>query len=384
MKKIDESRGTTLRRAAVGLGLGLCLGQAMAQSVGESCSRDLEALPGFILENDAGGRDLLALRGEAALAAALQTARAAAAQAQDEKACMASLGSYLRSWRKGHLWVENQVKTDSADEPGAVGAASAVSLEPDLRLLSPRTALLTLRSFAPAQREALQRLLIGQRKALQQRPNWIIDLRYNEGGSDTSFMPLLPWVVSGEMAVVGVEWLATPANIRAQEQVCARYAPGDKDCIEQTGKLVARLRQVAPGSFAQLDEAATAYSSVPAQPGPRPQRVAVLMDKDCASSCEQLLLTLRQSFAVKLLGRPSYGALDYSNVRPLDLPSGQRQLWYATSRSRRLPAMPVDAIGVLPDIALPAPADAAAAEAEVQQVQRWLEGGSLQPAAAKR
>ena len=40
---------------------------------------------------------------------------------------------------------------------------------------------------------------------------------------------------------------------------------------------------------------------------------------------------MRQGLGVKLLGRPSFGALDYSNMRPFTLPSGRRDLWYAST-----------------------------------------------------
>ena len=78
--------------------------------------------------------------------------------------------------------------------------------------------------------------------------------------------------------------------------------------------------------------------------------MAVLVDNACASSCEEFLLAARQSFHVKLIGRNNYGALDYSNLRRHTLPSGVRQLQYATSRAQ-----------------------------EIVRVQHWLEGGSLRP-----
>lgn len=108
----------------------------------------------------------------------------------------------------------------------------------------------------------------------------------------------------------------------------------------------------------------------------RPQRVAVLIDNMCGSSCEQFILTVRQSFSVKLVGRSNTtGVIDYSNMRPRGLPSGQRRLMYATSRSNRLPGFPIDGIGISPDIYLPglAPADNAA---DVELVRRALEGAS--------
>jgi hypothetical protein len=82
---------------------------------------------------------------------------------------------------------------------------------------------------------------------------------------------------------------------------------------------------------------------------------------------------VRQSANVKLFGRRTAGVLDYSNVRPQALPSGGRLLWYATSRSLRLPYLPVDAAGISPDIYLPPAAPGADPAAEIERVRAWLE-----------
>ena len=82
---------------------------------------------------------------------------------------------------------------------------------------------------------------------------------------------------------------------------------------------------------------------------------------------------MQQSWNVKLFGRRTAGALDYSNLRPHKLPSGKRLVLYATSRSTRLPHLPVDAVGVLPDVFLPLPAGAAEREREIDRVRTLLE-----------
>lgn len=363
-----------------------------ALGAGDACAKDLEAMPAFLMENDAGARELLPQRGEQSMAAALLKARSEAAQIADDKACLALLNNYLKLWRKGHLWVSSSPGAEAlaAATPGAAPASAATTTappapepasgarQPTLRLLTPRTLVIHLPSFSPQHRAALETLLRKQRAALLSRPNWIIDVRDNDGGADSSYAPLLPWLLAEQPVSVGVEWLSTPANQRAHEQICARYAPGDAACVLFAQSVLAALRAVPSGAWARVQADRFVYERSVVPEKRRPQKVAVLMDRDCGSSCEQFLLTVRQGLGVKLLGRPSFGALDYSNMRPFTLPSGRRDLWYATSRSLRLPQLPVDAFGVLPDILLPelqGPADAAA---ELQAVQRWLEGGSLQ------
>ena len=141
------------------------------------------------------------------------------------------------------------------------------------------------------------------------------------------------------------------------------------------------MRSVAPGQYINQDDAGVVQFERVKQPErKRPSRIAILVDGRCASSCEEFLLIARQSFSVKLVGQPSFGSLDYSNLRPYDLPSGQRVLWYATSRSLRLPDYPVDLAGIPPDIYLPVSHDDSDAKGEIGRVKRWLEGGSLAPA----
>ena len=127
------------------------------------------------------------------------------------------------------------------------------------------------------------------------------------------------------------------------------------------------------------DSGAMSYNRVERLEPHRPSRVAILIDGGCGSSCEQFALEARQSFSVKLIGQHTFGSLDYSNLRPHDLPSGRRRLWYATTRSTRIPGLMVDVAGVPPDIYLPIEAGDDAKYEEVRRLQSWLEGGSLAP-----
>lgn len=357
--------------------------QAPAATPADSCVQDLRTIPPFLLENDAGARQHLAQKGQVYFDLALATATTAAAKVTNDKACDTVLNNYVHMWRKGHLDVITNKTHEAAQPatvPGTAGAQAAQSRAPSITILSGTTVLLHFPSFYLNYQAGIESLLDAHRAVLASHPNWIIDVRDNNGGSDASYMPLMPWIGSGETLTIGVEWLSTPANIAAMETSCALIAPGNETCKSMAEQVATQLRAVKPGQFVAIDSAEmNIYTPQPPSQASRPARVAILIDHECGSACEQFLLQARQSFHVKLLGRNTYGALDYSNISLHALPSGLRYLAYATSRSARLPSLQVDLGGIMPDIYLPPPKDDAARAQEIVRVQHWLEGGSLRP-----
>jgi C-terminal processing protease CtpA/Prc len=221
------------------------------------------------------------------------------------------------------------------------------------------------------------------RKDLEGHPNWIVDVRGNGGGSDSSYAPLLPWLMPDGYAGASTAMLATPANIEGWTRICGLIAPGGAEC--PLNDSIARMRQAPSGTYVTMDGGdAMFYGRVERLEPHRPVRVAILIDGRCGSSCEQFALEARQSFSVKLIGQHTFGSLDYANVRQYDLPSGKRRLSYATTRSTRIPGLMVDVAGIQPDIYLPVEAGDDAKSEEVRRVQTWLEGGSLEPGKVRR
>ncbi len=364
------------RRIMAGLLL-LVAVDARCAAPAEDCQHDLAELPGFMLENDAGGQDLQQRYGSAHFATALATAQVEAASVQADDDCLPVLRKYLGAWRRTHLAV-----APISPEPSRTTAGVASGNDdrlPTLRLLSGKTLLLTLRSFDDRTRDPLDRLLQSRKNAFESHPDWIIDVRDNDGGKDANYAPLLPWLMVNGGAAVSTRVLVTPANIAGWARVCERM-PGHADCAKVVAPIVERMKAARPGDTVPLHEGLEVRSYAADKPTMRrPQRVAILVDEGCGSSCEQFLLDARQSFSVKLVGRHTWGGLDYSNLLAHGLPSGKRRLSYATTRSLRIPDLPVDGLGVLPDIALPRGAGDGAAQQEIERVRRWIEGGTLAP-----
>jgi len=349
--------------------------------------KDLNAIPGFLLVNDTGAKDELAQLGQKHFDDALAEAKVAALKVSDGDGCMDVLDHYLRAWRKGHLEVSPfplpQAEPATGSQP-TKAASTPREDDPKLQILSSKTILLTLKSFWGSHRASLITLLQQNHSALASHPNWIIDVRGNGGGSDSTYETILAWLMPDERVSVSGVWLATPANLEGHKKVCAIISPVDAECEKFQNDAIARIRNAPMGTLVPQDDGGgiSFDRQKPLEPQ-RPSRVAILIDGDCGSACESFLLDARQSFNVKLIGRRTFGELDYSNLRPFALPSGQRLLWYATSRSLRIPADPVDLAGIPPDIYLPLAPGEHAKEEEVVRVQSWLEGGSLAPSKTK-
>jgi C-terminal processing protease CtpA/Prc len=81
-----------------------------------------------------------------------------------------------------------------------------------------------------------------------------------------------------------------------------------------------------------------------------PLKVAILIDRNTASSAESFLLRAIQSKKVKIYGENSAGMLDYSNGQFFDIPCEDFNLIIPIARSKRLPEKPIDNIGITPNV----------------------------------
>jgi len=341
------------------------------RTLAEQCYQDLNAIPSFLLSNDAGAKDTLAKKGGRYFDDAMAKATVKIEHIQSDEECLKILKVYLDAWRVGHIGVGGTPQQQNEYSPHV-----------EIKTLSMKTILIAIPNFRDYIRLELEEIQEKQHDLLVSHPNWIIDVRKNSGGNDSSYASLLHWLMRDEYTDVGAEFLTTPQNIKAQEALCLdKGGASPAYCQEIAPKLVARMEAAKSGEYVREDDTWFKYLKEKKLEARSPAKTAVLIDHYCGSSCEQFLLTVRQSYSVKLIGRRTLGTLDVSNLRKWAMPSGKRTLWYAISRSKRLPDMPVDGLGVMPDIYLPLGEAPDAYEDEVVRVKNWLEGGSLSPIA---
>lgn len=193
----------------------------------------------------------------------------------------------------------------------------------------------------------------------------ILDIRGNGGGSDYTYQPVLPWICTDTMRSVGVDVLATAGNIKAWENMFADYPDIPEKMQAKINELIEKMKDSEGQLVNLVDDSETVMDEVKAKPA----KIVVLIDGEVASSGEQFVLDAMESSKVTIMGHPTAGILDYANVRRKDLNCMPIELFYATTRSRRVDmGKGVDETGILPHITLSTSEDWV--EAAVQYLEK--------------
>ncbi|MCD8023895.1 MAG: S41 family peptidase, partial [Lachnospiraceae bacterium] len=153
--------------------------------------------------------------------------------------------------------------------------------------------------------------------------NLIIDLRKNEGGTESGFVPLLPLVLdrpmpfAEAMADEPIETNYTKANcerriteFRAIKAMCAEN--GDKTAAGLCEDLIREFRENS-GSGLCREESASAGESDLLQPYANIKKVILITDTWCRDAGEVFVKLAAKSSKVTVLGRPTMGTIDYTN-----------------------------------------------------------------------
>lgn len=290
---------------------------------------------------------------EGALAALTDSVRVEAARSDDHSVCIPALWRWTAFFHDPHVMIWQAAPPALPGEGGGAVEPQAPlpddPLRPSLGYLDDSTAVLRLPSFDMAYKAALDSLIEEARGRLLATPILVVDVRQNGGGYTGSFDAVLPLLASGPIVRPGADVWTSAANV-----AFVRGWLTDDDAPEA---LRTQVRAVLPAMEARPHQFVPfAPDDVVSfgEPSEFPRAVGVLVDRGCASSCENFVLDARQSRKVTVFGAENTrGMGDYGNVRATWLP-GWRRLRIPTSRSRRLPDEPLDNVGVAPDVRLPA------------------------------
>jgi len=215
----------------------------------------------------------------------------------------------------------------------------------ELKKLDDQTLLLRIPTFDHTLRSKTDSLLLSNKALLETTPHLIIDVRNNGGGSDISYHKIIPYLYTDPIQVTGAARLATKDNRDKYVQM-----QHDKN-LPVKYRLYARYMKMKMkrryGQFLKDKNGAIKMKKTL----PYPQKVAILTNEGCGSSCEEFVLAARQSKKVTLIGTHTAGVLDYANMHFMPYPCAKWTLGWATSRSNRLDlGQGIDNVGVVPQV----------------------------------
>jgi hypothetical protein len=206
------------------------------------------------------------------------------------------------------------------------------------------TGYLRIRSFGGRFASQIDSTVEVNKKIIERCPNLIIDLRDNGGGSDFAYRSLSPLIYTNPIHAIGLDMLATDDNILAWEKIL-----DDKDIPDDTRRQLTAIIDTAKNNTGKMVNIFEDQTDSSGKMLPYPQKVAILVNRYCASTTEQFLLEAVQSKKVELFGENTQGVLDYSNMRAKQFSCIPILLYYATTRSRRIDAgKGIDNVGIAP------------------------------------
>lgn len=216
--------------------------------------------------------------------------------------------------------------------------------------LSEQTLFLRLSSFDYQYVDKINSLVTNNHNLFASHKNLIIDVRGNGGGTDYAYRPIMQYVYSKPIRYIGADYFVTNTLIEGLSD-WAETADKEKysDDIKEIISDIERMRGKS-GQFIPYNPEAEFEISKEDTVFKYPENIVILADNNTASSAEKFIYSAKQSKKVKIMGTPTYGAMDYLSLREFNFGCNGYQLYMPTIRMSRLPDYPIDNIGIQPDI----------------------------------
>ncbi|HDR5393891.1 peptidase [Bacillus anthracis] len=220
------------------------------------------------------------------------------------------------------------------------------------------TLLITLTDFANI--EAINKLLDSHKNELNSFQNLIIDVRLNRGGSDDAFFNLLPYLFENKEISLFDSSDTMQLNHTERNFHLRMKEMEDYDSLDELSKLftnmfIQDLKKNYKKGFVTFDTSGLPkeLQSLKIHGRKSPSRVVILTDVTCGSSGDSFVEVAKKSLKVKVIGRPTAGLNDYSNLAVMEW-ADTFALYYPTSRLSIIDkGEGMSGIGIQPHIHIP-------------------------------
>lgn len=211
--------------------------------------------------------------------------------------------------------------------------------------LSEKTNYLRIPSFDLSFKNKIDSLIIKNRLAITSKENLIIDLRNNGGGGFGAFQSILPYVLDTnltEAPYYGSVWVSDE-NYAYYDRTKYEYTETKQDSIDEL-KYVEFLKANI-GRFTPIERSTDTIQLERNSP----LNIAIVFNRNTASSAEGFILQASNSKKVKTYGENSAGAVSYGDWMPVELPD--LNIWVAITTKKMIFKSNEDfeSIGISPD-----------------------------------
>lgn len=229
-----------------------------------------------------------------------------------------------------------------------VNHAMDVSSEFNFNMINERVGYLRIPTFDGDWSFKIDSLYNASFKKIRTIPYLIIDVRNNGGGSDANVSPLLEFIYTNKIKTDKVDIYVTKDNINVWQDW---YNDAKRDTLNFSeervrwfAKRLKKMKKARLNSFVSVSKGGKISRNYKSN---AIQKVAILYNKNCASSCETLLFSAQQSSKTILVGENSGGYVGYGEVGTIITPCYNFNLTCTMSRYKKQRAYEV--IGVAPN-----------------------------------
>ncbi|WP_254448810.1 S41 family peptidase [Spirosoma rhododendri] len=342
------------------MGYSLVAGSAFTQNTSSAskplpvacpCSAVLDEAIDKVSRMYAGFDDKVTAQTRSQYSQLLQRVRSDAGQARTMDDCGKVLTAYTSFFRDSHvfaIWNRSGDKLQTAKE----AYKNATNLV-EFNQLNPDFVYVKLAHFNERDVNELDSLLRANAALIARTPNLILDLRGNGGGNTSTSEEMIKLIYTNPIIYPAQDERSSKERIEDAEKEVRSYR---KDTVsnaffyQRAKKLVQDLK-ANPGGMVRYGDDLTRTADV--SPTANPQRVALLIDKDCGSSTEYFVYEGKQSRKVTTFGTNTHGVMDYGGDQNKALCDGTFNLAVPWSRTGWTRQFRIDNVGFAPDVRIP-------------------------------
>jgi hypothetical protein len=217
--------------------------------------------------------------------------------------------------------------------------------------------VITMTDFADP--DAIVKMVADNKTLLDSTDKWIIDVRVNNGGSDSSYYPLFEYLLPEEGVELADEedYMLFNCTEDNADRVIADIDEDLEETVDERARVFLNVfsrewKKNRGKGFVQFNFEEIVPDTF-VKGSKHPASIIVLTDNRCVSSGDSFVELAKKSNKITVVGRATLGVNDYANLASKKWTEGF-ELWYPTSRLSRIDkGEGMTGVGIKPELYIP-------------------------------